>query len=427
MATYNATDANSLNNAVQSAAAGDTIYVMNNISLDGDGSGFSGTITVPAVPGTSVVTIESNGGPFTISSTTANQRHFENYGYLTLQNIILDGGNTGGGVQVNADTTGTTPAYTETNLLGGCVIQNCSTTAIGGGGVDIQTADAINGGYDGVSTASLTMDGCTIQNNHQRTPTVAGGGVWLSGQGVTATMNNTNGTTLIDSNTSQWSGGGIVVNSGSTLTIDNGTITNNQAALHGGGIDMFNGGYGSTAPPATVIINNALIMGNAAGANVDGMGKPNSTSPGGSGGGIANEENNILQINGGTIQNNTATLNGGGISSMVDSTLTITGTTTPSTTLPNPPASGSPVVVGNTADVNGGGISVGTKSDGSAYTDTQNPTAQATLTDVAILSNIADVDGGGLHVCDNSLVTASGNLFDSNQATNDGGGYYVMQ
>lgn len=428
MANFNVTDANSLNNAVQSAAAGDTINVMNNISLDGDGSGFQGTIVVPAVPGTAVLMIQSSGGPYTITSATPNQRHFINYGYLTLQNITLDGGNAGGGVQVSYDQPN---MDTQTNLLGGCVVQNCVTTTTGGAGVQIQTANAINGGYNG-GTAEAMFDGCTIQNNHQRTPTVAGGGIWLSGASVTATMNNINGPTTVSGNTAQWSGGGIVVNSGSTLTIDNGTIENNLAALHGGGIDMFNGAL-STAPPATVVLNNALIMGNQAGATVDGITNPLPTPSGGSngsGGGVAVEEYNVFTMNGGTIQNNTAVLNGGGISAMLNSNLTITGGSgwPPSTpTLPNPPANGEPVIVANTANTNGGGVSVGTLSDGSAYSGSQTPpTATANMTNTLIWNNTADADGGGLHVCDAAQATVTSSLFEANIAQNNGGAYYVM-
>ncbi|MCL2559004.1 MAG: hypothetical protein FWE07_00835 [Turicibacter sp.] len=418
MATLTATNANSLNNAVQAAASGDVINVMNNISLDGDGSGFQGTIAVPEIPGVANITIQSSGGPYTISSNTVNQRHFNNSGGLTLQNIVLDGGDSGGGVQVYS-----TARITDTYLGAGCVVQNCVTTNIGGAGVSILTADAINNGYNG-STANVTLDGCTIQNNHQRTPTVAGGGVWLSGQNVTATMDNTNGETLIDGNTSQWSGGGIVVNSGSILTINNGTISNNKAALHGGGIDTFNGAL-TTSPPATVIMNNALILDNEAGATVDGVTNP-SSSPGGSGGGIAVEEYNNFTMNGGTIQGNTATLDGGGISTMLNANLTINGTWTPSATLPAPPTSGEPCIAYNTAAVNGGGISMGTQSDGSPYLGAATPaTATATITKAAIFSNTAHADGGGLHICNAAAATVNGSLIDGNIADNNGGGYYI--
>ncbi|MCD7948194.1 MAG: hypothetical protein LUG13_07890, partial [Oscillospiraceae bacterium] len=97
--------------------------------------------------------------PVITSVATANIRHFTVNGALTLENVVLDGADTSGGVTVNS--TG------ELTMKDGSAIQNC---AVGNGG------GVFNSG-------SFTMEGGAISGNTATASTFdsSGGGVYNSG------------------------------------------------------------------------------------------------------------------------------------------------------------------------------------------------------------------------------------------------------
>jgi len=222
------------------------------------------------------------------SSTTANrlltqsnagQRHFIVNGNLTLgQGTTLRGGATmtntfnAGGVQVNAGGTFTMNA--------GSVIENCRRTVVGG------AVTVVGSGTAETTRAAFNMLGGTIRNNSA----LSGGGVNL---GTNSRMTMADGTiwnNVATGTTATNGGGGIFMNTAtSTFTMTGGAINSNQAA-NGGGISQAAG---------TVNISNGLIIWNSA--------------TNGGGVHVAPTAVNAFQMTSGSITNNWASVDGGGI------------------------------------------------------------------------------------------------------------------
>lgn len=222
---------------------------------------------------------------------------FTMYGGKITNNHVINGSNNEGG-GVNMHTGGTFTMY------GGEISGNaCSDT---GGGV-------ISAG------AYLKLYGGTISNN---TADKRGGGVFTN-----MTLTISDGITITDNKSEQ--GGGIYTYD-EDITINGGNITGNTATYGGG---VYHIGDYRTCDTLT-ISGSATITGNTAtdggGVYVE-SGKNTSNW---------NKGQGALQINGGSITNNTATGNGGGVYINERGLLTITGGN----------------VTDNTATVNGGGV-----------------------------------------------------------------------
>ncbi len=227
----------------------------------------------------------------------SQQSDFTMYGgKITNNHVIKGSSNEGGGV--NMHTGGTFTMY------GGEISGNaCSDT---GGGV-------ISAG------TYLKLYGGTISNN---TADKRGGGVFTN-----MTLTISDGITITGNKSEQ--GGGIYTYD-EDITINGGNITGNTATYGGG---VYHIGDYRTCDTLT-ISGSATITGNTAtdggGVYVE-SGKNTSTW---------NKGQGALQINGGSITNNTATGNGGGVYINERGLLTITGGN----------------VTDNTATVNGGGV-----------------------------------------------------------------------
>lgn len=227
----------------------------------------------------------------------AQQSDFTMYGGKITNNHVIKGSNNEGG-GVNMHTGGTFTMY------GGEISGNaCSDT---GGGV-------ISAG------TYLKLYGGTISNN---TADKRGGGVFTN-----MTLTISDGITITGNKSEQ--GGGIYTYD-EDITIDGGKITGNTATYGGG---VYHIGDYRTCDTLT-ISGSATITGNTAtdggGVYVE-SGKNTSNW---------NKGQGALQINGGSITNNTATGNGGGVYINERGLLTITGGN----------------VTDNTATVNGGGV-----------------------------------------------------------------------
>lgn len=227
----------------------------------------------------------------------SQQSDFTMYGGKITNNHVINGSsNEGGGV--NMHTGGTFTMY------GGEISGNaCSDT---GGGV-------ISAG------TYLKLYGGTISNN---TADKRGGGVFTN-----MTLTISDGITITGNKSEQ--GGGIYTYD-ENITINGGNITGNTATYGGG---VYHIGDYRTCDTLT-ISGSATITGNTAtdggGVYVE-SGKNTSNW---------NKGQGALQINGGSITNNTATGNGGGVYINERGLLTITGGN----------------VTDNTATVNGGGV-----------------------------------------------------------------------
>ena len=227
----------------------------------------------------------------------SQQSDFTMYGGKITNNHVIKGSNNEGG-GVNMHTGGTFTMY------GGEISGNaCSDT---GGGV-------ISAG------TYLKLYGGTISNN---TADKRGGGVFTN-----MTLTISDGITITGNKSEQ--GGGIYTYD-EDITINGGNITGNTATYGGG---VYHIGDYRTCDTLT-ISGSATITGNTAtdggGVYVE-SGKNTSTW---------NKGQGALQINGGSITNNTATGNGGGVYINERGLLTITGGN----------------VTDNTATVNGGGV-----------------------------------------------------------------------
>ena len=325
MATLTANNALTLNNAIQTAASGDTVAIVDNINLNNDGSGFQGTITIPA---TANLTLTSQGGPFTVSSVpTPNTRHFILNGALTLTNIILDGGSNykstiptaplagGGGIVVNS----TALLTIET----GAVIENCFINKTVSG----QAVQIPNGG-------TCIMNNGLIQYNYS-TSYMEGGAVGVYTNGSTFELNG--GSIQYNGENSGWGNAGIRIFTYGSATMNGGTINNNSGAL-GSGVNLDNyasftmndgqiinntaangGGVRSGTPPNSITINKGTISNNTADPSFIA-----SFGPIGQGGGFWFGQGTVtVDINNAIISNNTAATGGGIYSQISTNVITI--------------------------------------------------------------------------------------------------------
>lgn len=205
------------------------------------------------------VTIKAAEGVGTVTLTSANQRHFivpaDSNVELTFENVILDGGETGGGIEARGSLD-----------LTGATIQNCK--AATGGGI-----------Y--VLSGIVNMTNCKISGN---TATYFGGGICDYYGTVTVKGGEVSG------NMSNW-GGGIFVVDG-TVIVEGGAVSGNTASDRGGGIYI-----GREVDGGIVTVKSGgAVSGNTAS----------------DGGGIY-ASNSTVNVEGGEVSYNTAISSGGGI------------------------------------------------------------------------------------------------------------------
>ena len=241
------------------------------------------------------------------------------------------------------------------------------------------------GGHGGgvlVMSGNFVMTNGTISYNKAQYSASAdngglGGAVFVTGGSATVQ----GGT--IDNNTADKDGGGFYVQTGGTATINGGTISNNHADNGKGGGFYVDPGAGNTT---TINSNNAntVISGNQA---QDGGAAYVNT------GSLVAASTSSRTV---TIQNNTATVNGGGI--YAKGTVTVTGAT----------------ISGNHADNGlGGGLY--------ALAGSNTITVQ---TGASITGNHA-VDGAGVYAASGNVTIQGNSTLTSNVATNNGGGIFA--
>ena len=212
--------------------------------------------------------------------------------------VIVDGGGTGRVLYVLPDAD---------VIISGITLQNGS--EVQGGGVynfatlSMHDCKVLNnsasdsgGGIFNLNSGNLTITNCVIRGNHATDAGSSGGGLSIFG---VAEITDSE----ITGNDADGNGGGILVNSGSSLTLTGSTVSYNNVFLDGGsGGGIENGG--------TLVVSASTIGNNQA------------TGESSSGGGVAN--NGFATITDSSIIENEASLVGGGISHSVG-TLGITG------------------------------------------------------------------------------------------------------
>lgn len=293
---------------------------------------------------------------------------------LTNNNIDNNKANEGGGMYTDGSLTISSGTFSNNNASGngGGIISNGTVTMNGG---------SITGNYSGWdgggvnSRATFNFNGGAIQNNTA---------YWLGGNIHVQAVDNINNKQSVFTVTSknpisggkaEGSGGGgvCVYGTGAKLILNDGTSVKDNTAPTGGGI---NGN-------AAVEMKNATISGNKATSN--------------NGGGIELFSDQYgtgsFKMTSGTIENNTATCEGGGFHGP---NFTMTGGT----------------IQKNNAGTVAGGVLV-------------NGTGACSMSGGTITNNTSTYSGGGLWVDDNTPFTMGGGTISNNTAGGDGGGIHI--
>ena len=258
------------------------------------------------------VTLTSSGGPFTLTNTEEYERHFTAVsGTLTLENIILDGNDTVGGIEVQA--------FGELIMNDGAVIQNCNNIFGCGGGVSVFASGKLimNDGAEirncnapiaaagvYIEEGTFIMNGGKISGNTVDEHMSYGGGVYNAGGTFTMNGGEINGNTA----GGNYSYGGGVFTDGGTFTMNGGEISGNAATYNGGGV--YSGGGVFTMNGGEINGNETEVEGGGV-FNLNGTFTMNGGEISGNkaklGGGVYNNSSGTILITGGEIRDNTAT------------------------------------------------------------------------------------------------------------------------
>ncbi len=312
------------------------------------------------------------------------------------------GGSGGGGVRVRSGSSFT--------MTGGTICA-CTTSMTDAGYGDS------GGGVYVDADCSFTMTGGTIRDNNSYGN---GGGVYVAG-----TFTMTGGT--IRNNNSYGTGGGVYVNGG-TFTMNGGTISGNTAPA-GGGVDVTGGTFTMNGDNAAIRGNTATNFGGGVCLeNVSGSkfilknGAVSGNTAGSFGGGVFIWSNGTLEMSGGKISDNIATLfDGGGVTVWDGGALQMTGGSITGNSAPNRGGgvyvNGSStfqmsdgMISGNTANRGGAVYSMGT------FTMTGGEIGRENQKNTAVWGGGVCV-GGGTFTMDGKNAAISGNT-----ATEFGGG-----
>jgi hypothetical protein len=233
-----------------------------------------------------------------------------------------------------------------------------------------------------------------------------GGGLWNSGQ---LTLNHT----TVTHNTANGVGG--VFNMGQ-LTLNGSTVSYNTSTSGSGGI--FNCGaslhaYGlCTGAPGSMTLNYSSVSNNVGGS--------------GDGGGIANDAEAIMTLNGSIVSGNTTADNGGGIENHGTATLNISAVSG------NAGSSGGGIMNNGTATLNGSAVSNNTSTGGPQFfggggglSNGLSNTGSTTLNYSLVQANRAAYVGGGIFAGGGPM-KINHSIVTGNSASSAGGGMIVF-
>ncbi len=417
-----------------------TITGNGNSSMTGAGIYTTGTISTTAntnisnnkssggggIFGADTSTLNINGTPIKNNTAQGGGGGICSHGTLNLNNATLTGNTAtedGGAIWYNKGTISkSTITGNTSNNLGGGVSLSHGTSTVSDTSISNNKANDGGGMY---TDGNLTINNCTYDSN---TASGNGGGIISNG---TVTMNSGS----ITNNYSGWDGGG--VNSRATFNFNGGAIQNNTAYWLGGNIhvqavDNIN----NKQSVFTVTSKNPISGGKAEGSGGggvcvygtgaklilnDGTSVKDNTAP--TGGGI--NGNATIEMHNATISGNKATSNnGGGIELFSDQYGTGSFKMTSGT------------IENNTATCEGGGfhgpnftMTGGTIQKNNAGTVAGgvlvNGTGACSMSGGTITNNTSTYSGGGLWVDDNTPFTLGGGTISNNTAGGDGGGIHI--
>ena len=416
-----------------------TITGNGNSSMTGAGIYTTGTISTTAntnisnnkssggggIFGADTSTLNINGTPIKNNTAKGGGGGICSHGTLNLNNATLTGNTAtedGGAIWYNKGTISkSTITGNTSNNLGGGVSLSHGTSTVSDTSISNNKANQGGGMY---TDGNLTINNCTYDSN---TASGNGGGIISNG---TVTMNSGS----ITNNYSGWDGGG--VNSHATFNFNGGAIQNNTAYWLGGNIHTQAVGNINNKQAVFTVTSKTPISGGKAegsggggvcvygtGAKLilnDGTSVKDNTAP--TGGGI--NGNAVIEMHNATISGNKATSNnGGGIELFSDKDGTGSFKMTSGT------------IENNTATCEGGGfhgpnftMTGGTIQKNNAGTVAGgvlvNGTGACSMSGGTITNNTSTYSGGGLWVDDNTPFTLGGGTISNNTAGGDGGGIY---
>ena len=307
----------------------------------GDGGGVYNSAATTTISNTVIVsnTATNGGGIYNVSS-----------GKLTVNAsmVVSNSASSGGGGIVNSGSAITVTndsllEHNRANFGGGLANRAGGTAVVEASTIATNTVVSSGGGVNNSNSSSLTITNSRIVTNSA----VSGGGIGNSSAGIVTVAAST-----IAANTGLTGGGISNTGSGSVVTVTAGTLVNaNLSPAYGGGVSNESGGA-VTVDASTVADNTSAV-----------------------GGGVYNKGSGsrLRLSNGSLVQNNRASINGGGLSNEGPGVVTVAEST----------------LEGNHSNT-GGGI----------YSTLIN--ASVTVTNSRILSNTADNSGGALYQANGS-------------------------
>ena len=266
-------------------------------------------------------------------------------------------------------------------------ITNATHTQGGTGAFTVPSGSTTTISTDAVVSGNITVSGNLIIINNGR----------VNG---TITLNNGGTLHLDDEGIITGSAGrGVTINNGGVATMEGGSITGNSMAGTGGGLWMsgvdarFTMTGGSISDNTATSAGGAMHVTNGAQATISGTAeiKDNSSSNGGAIN-VYGVPGGIFRMDGGLIEGNTATQNGGALSFASSAVGILAGGT----------------IYDNSATLNGGGMRIINN-------------AAVTLSGTDVIDNEAN-SGGGIHLTNTTSLSISDGLIKDNFARATGGG-----
>ncbi len=386
--------------------------------------------------------IFNNGGTLIVTGSTINSNMatgasgsgggvFSTDGTVSISSSVIDSNSAnraGGAIEIIDGTltvTNTAMAYNDVNGSAG-------------------TANPGNGGalhVTGMSSTMVTIDSCMVMFNEAASE---GGGLW--GQSG-STLTVTNGTMVranIAAGAGADNGGGGIFNNGGTLNISNTTINANLATGTSGSGGAVLSTNGSVKVENSILDSNAANRAGGAIEVIDGTfditatvmmyndvnGTAGTANPGNGGAlHVTGMSGTLVTINGGTVSNNSAAREGGGLWGQSGSTLTVSNRTTIDGNI----AAGAATDDGGGGVFNNGGtlnISTATISNNSATGAAGtgggilNISGGMMAIETSTISGNTSNAGAGIH--NDGSMTITNSTITNNTAAIDGGGYAQM-
>ncbi|PPK87950.1 putative secreted protein (Por secretion system target) [Neolewinella xylanilytica] len=352
-----------------------------------------------------------SGSPFTITDSKVNQ------------NVVFDAPGNGGGIHIGGD----------------------GSLTVDGGTVNENTAGAEGGGIWN-NTGTLTVKGnASIFGNVALGDEAdqGGGGLYNNGGGTIVVSENVQ---ILENKATglAGSGGGILNNTGATLNIYDSRIAGNEANRAGGGIEDASGSSSAFTIVNAKITDNVVYdaPGNGGGIHIGGDGSlsvtggtVNDNTAGAEGGGIWNNTGTLAisgtEIRGNVALGNDADQGGGGLYNNGGGTIILTdGVLVEGNKATGTAGSGGGILnnVGATLDITNARIALNEANRaGGGIEDASGSGSLVTITDSKINDNVvftAPGNGGGIHIGSDGDLTITNSTVDMNKAGAEGGGIW---